>query len=375
MPKISVIIPTYNRAHTITKAINSVLNQTFKDFELIVVDDGSTDDTKSIIGVFEDSRIRYVWQENQERSAARNTGLRLSQGKYISFLDSDDEYLSEKLHRQVSTLDNNPSADLVMSGWYDVDSNGIIIFTHSPWVNHSDPFYSLKDWLLSPPVNLPTCLLRKKIVGKSGGFDTEFNVAEDVDFLFRLIKSGCNTLWAKSHVLKYYKDYPDINSANNNYKKLIGKVFSDPEIIKTIGVQKSECLALVNVTSAYHSFLKGDTNQAKEYLTIAIELDPNILDQKNLRLLNMVTSGVWHPSVKEPVTMIENFYEHLPDQLAWMKKYRKSSLAQAWLSIAFREYRQHNSKNVLYACYMSTVYDHKLIKNRGLISIFLRSVI
>lgn len=99
MPFFSIILPTYNRAHFLPKAIESVLSQTFKDWELIIVDDGSTDNTKEVVANYQDSRIRYIYQKNQERSAARNNGIDQAQGEYVCFLDSDDYFLQEKLIR------------------------------------------------------------------------------------------------------------------------------------------------------------------------------------------------------------------------------------------------------------------------------------
>jgi len=105
-PFFSIIIPTYNRGHIISNTIESVLNQGFEDWELIVVDDGSTDNTKEIIADFikNDNRIKYLYQSNQERSAARNNGVDNSCGKYICFLDSDDEYMNfhlETFHEEI----------------------------------------------------------------------------------------------------------------------------------------------------------------------------------------------------------------------------------------------------------------------------------
>jgi glycosyltransferase involved in cell wall biosynthesis len=97
MPFFSIITPTYNRAKFINKALESVLKQTFLDFEYIIIDDGSTDNTRGIIETFSDNRIRYIYQENQERSAARNHGIDLANGEYICFLDSDDYYLENHL--------------------------------------------------------------------------------------------------------------------------------------------------------------------------------------------------------------------------------------------------------------------------------------
>ncbi|MCB0754985.1 MAG: glycosyltransferase family 2 protein [Flavobacteriales bacterium] len=109
-PFFSVIIPTYNRAKSIGEAVTSVLNQTFRDFELLVIDDGSKDNTREVLEPLCDSdqRLRYVFQENAERSAARNHGIRLSKGQYICFLDSDDIYLPEHLEKlYAAILDSN----------------------------------------------------------------------------------------------------------------------------------------------------------------------------------------------------------------------------------------------------------------------------
>ncbi|WP_027420907.1 glycosyltransferase family 2 protein [Crocinitomix catalasitica] len=90
MPFFTVIIPTYNRAHIIGETINSVINQSFQDFELLIIDDGSTDDTRATIATYTDNRIKYIYQENGERGKARNTGVKNAKGKYVFFLDSDD---------------------------------------------------------------------------------------------------------------------------------------------------------------------------------------------------------------------------------------------------------------------------------------------
>ncbi|MCW4005058.1 MAG: glycosyltransferase family 2 protein [Candidatus Bathyarchaeota archaeon] len=104
-PLISVVIPTYNRAHVLPRAINSVLSQSYPNFELIVVDDCSTDSTKAVIDSFDDERLRYIRHEkNQGAVCARNTGIKAAKGEYIAFQDSDDEWLPEKLRVQVSAF-------------------------------------------------------------------------------------------------------------------------------------------------------------------------------------------------------------------------------------------------------------------------------
>ena len=107
MAKVSVIIPTYNRAEYVTHAIDSVLAQTYTDYEIIVVDDGSADNTKDVLLPYMD-RIRYIYQENAGLSAARNTGIKAAKGDWIAFLDSDDEWLPGKLAVQMRAVERHP---------------------------------------------------------------------------------------------------------------------------------------------------------------------------------------------------------------------------------------------------------------------------
>ena len=104
---ISVVLPTYNRARCLSRSINSVLNQTFSNLELIIVDDGSTDNTRELVESFSDPRIRYIYQENAGACAARNHGINEALGTYIAFQDSDDEWRKDKLEIQLNALIKN----------------------------------------------------------------------------------------------------------------------------------------------------------------------------------------------------------------------------------------------------------------------------
>jgi glycosyltransferase involved in cell wall biosynthesis len=126
---VSVYTPTYNYGRFLGEAIQSVLDQTFQDWELIVVDDGSTDGTREVVDAFADPRIHYVYQENQGNPAARNTALRLARGEYVACLDADDAWFPEKLEKQVAKLDSlPPTVGLVYGNVYLFsDEDGSII--------------------------------------------------------------------------------------------------------------------------------------------------------------------------------------------------------------------------------------------------------
>jgi len=121
LPRVSVVIPAYNHGRFVGEAIQSVLDQTFQDFELIVVDDGSTDHTREVVTTFPDPRVRYIYQSNRGQAAARNAGILASGGEYVAFLDDDDVWLPTKLELQVQVLDSQPNVALVCSDLYVFD--------------------------------------------------------------------------------------------------------------------------------------------------------------------------------------------------------------------------------------------------------------
>jgi glycosyltransferase involved in cell wall biosynthesis len=120
-PLVSVILPTYNRAGFLVKAINSVVTQSFQDWELIVWDDGSTDETRRIVETINDSRISYHFSENFGVAYARNRAIEKSSTKYIAFLDSDDQWLANKLSMQVAAMEENPDVDLLFTNFINVN--------------------------------------------------------------------------------------------------------------------------------------------------------------------------------------------------------------------------------------------------------------
>lgn len=181
MPLISVIIPTYNRAGFLNEAVSSVLGQTFSNFELIIVDDGSTDGTENLFGSSKPP-VRYIRQEQQGVSAARNRGIAEAKGAYIAFLDSDDYWLLDKLSVQVSFLKSN-SEILVCQTEERWIRKGKKV---NPGIRHIKPSGSLFDRSLELCVVSPSSVMMRReffqIVGK---FDERLPACEDYDLWLR----------------------------------------------------------------------------------------------------------------------------------------------------------------------------------------------
>ena len=182
MVKVSVIIPTYNREKFVGRAIESVLNQTYKDYEIIVVDDGSMDNTKSVLAQF-DNKIQYVYQENHGISGARNRGIQESKGEYIAFLDSDDVWIPEKLTIQVDILNKNRNVGLVYSKLAILDEKGKKCGM-KPEENTGRNFLELIK--IGGDIPTSAVMVRRECFDKVGLFDNTLPPMEDFDMWLRI---------------------------------------------------------------------------------------------------------------------------------------------------------------------------------------------
>lgn len=187
-PRVSVILPTYNRAHLLKRAIRSVVNQTYKDFELIIVNDGSVDSTEEAIKTFDDKRIIYIKQSNRGAAAAVNKGIESTRGKFIAFLDDDDEWLPEKLKIQMEIFEKEPSkTGVVYTGKWriDITSNKKTYAPYSHILNKEGDIH--KELFAYPNFVSPvTAIVRKECLEKVGKFDETLPSGNDRDLWIRI---------------------------------------------------------------------------------------------------------------------------------------------------------------------------------------------
>ena len=185
-PKVSVIITTHNRSELLIRAVNSVLNQIYSNFEIIIVDDGSSDNTREVVASLDDSRIRLlVHEKNQGASSARNTGIAQARGEHIAFLDDDDEWFPAKLEGQVAILDvSSPVVGLVY-GWMDIyeDSTDRLV-QGARKILEGDISQDLLA--LNIPGSTSTLLVRSSVAKNVGGFNENLSRRDDADFICRI---------------------------------------------------------------------------------------------------------------------------------------------------------------------------------------------
>lgn len=190
MKKVSIILPTYNRAYCIRRAVDSVLCQTRADWELIVVDDGSSDDTEEIIAGYAaaDSRVRYHRQpDNRGVSAARNEGIRQARYEYIAFQDSDDVWHADKLEKQMRVFEENPALGLVYCAMQGTRQDGSAVRIPDLSIDRQFLRGNLYGLLLQGNViDAPAAVMRKSCVEKCGGFDESLSCLEDWELFLRI---------------------------------------------------------------------------------------------------------------------------------------------------------------------------------------------
>jgi glycosyltransferase involved in cell wall biosynthesis len=187
-PAVSIVLPTYDRASLIGRSIRSVLAQTYTDFELIVVDDGSLDDTADVVARFDDPRIAYLrLEQNRGAAAARNAGIRQAAAQFLAFQDSDDEWLPEKLKIQMQSFARcDAGVGIVYSDMQRIQRNGESHYHRSPdissgaLINASTCFYQVCR------LGIQSTVIRRECLQAVGGFNEAFPALEDLELFIRL---------------------------------------------------------------------------------------------------------------------------------------------------------------------------------------------
>jgi glycosyltransferase involved in cell wall biosynthesis len=218
-PLVSVVIPTYNTAKYISYTLDSVFQQTFKDYEVIVVDDGSTDNTKAVLKPYM-QKVSYIYQENSGRSEGRNTGIKAASGKYIAFLDSDDLWTPTKVEEQVALMEKHQEIDFLFGDKQRFSDDGTILiqsmflekgydkefFGHELYVK--DPY---KKLLEEPYIPTGTVIMKTECFDEIGFFDKDI-YAEDWEFWLRV--ALFKTLAYADELWELERDRPGSGSKN-----------------------------------------------------------------------------------------------------------------------------------------------------------------
>ncbi len=283
MPLISVIIPAYNAEKTIRETIESVLKQTFQDFEIIVINDGSEDATLEIANSIKDSRLKVFSYPNAKQAASRNRGISHSTGEFLAFLDADDLWTPEKLEAQLKALQDNPQAAVAYSWSNCIDEKGNFLRKASQSTTSGDVYAKLLlcDFL----DNGSNPLVRRDALEEVGGFDESLPPAEDWDMWIRLAARYHFVAVPYPHIL--YRQSPNSASANllrmaSACERVIELAFERaPDSLQHL---KRHSFANLYRFLAYRCFERFPTRSralaATKFLCAAVSNDPSLLRRK-----------------------------------------------------------------------------------------------
>lgn len=332
-PTFSVIIPAYNQAEHLGEAIQSVLDQTYRKFEVIIVNDASPDRTPEVVKQFDDPRIKYlVHHENRGLPAAKNTGIRASSGDLIAFLDADDKYQPEKLGRHVVFFEKNPDVGAVYNSRFELNysSDTIREIVRPPLT------VTLQDLVLGFPFCPSDLVLRKDWVFGVGLFDESYTFfGEDLDFNCRLALAGCQFA-SVDRALNYRRHH-----SGRIIKDLVGALEAILRPLRTTFASSfcpEEVLALRDMAFmnmymawAYYAFTQNETVLGQEFIREAVRLNQTILDGEPCRFVQFLVKNSIYDENMCHESLLRSVFVRLPTEMAWLSEQYEWAVARGYL--------------------------------------------
>ena len=279
--RVSVIIPSYQREHVVGRAIDSALAQTYPDVEILVIDDGSTDGTAQVVQGY-GSKVHYVYQDNQGRSAARNSGMRQATGEFIAILDSDDWWHPSKVAKQVTAMRQHPQVGLMYSQAYMVDAVGKhTLFGQGP----DTPQDIFERLLMENLIPASSVMTRRDCLTAIGGFNEQMDFAEDWELWLRLA-ARYSQLCIPEPLSYYWMPspdpirYPNLDNFLAARTAAVRNGLESRRLVTPVGPDlEAQALGVSCLYAASLGFALGQSDKGTSYLTEAIALDPNMFNR------------------------------------------------------------------------------------------------
>ncbi|MDT8306348.1 MAG: glycosyltransferase [Anaerolineae bacterium] len=371
---VSIIIPAYNQAHYLGEAIRSALGQSYGDVEVIVVDDGSTDGTQAVVEAFDDARLRYVYQENRGLSAARNTGIRHAHGEYLSYLDSDDRFLPEKLALLLAVLEQRPEVGLVAGQAIPVDETGA---QNGRLFDQPLPVDG-RELLLGNPLHVGSVLVRRSWQERAGFFDEQLRSYEDWDMWLRLARLGCEMAWVAQPV-SLYRFHADQMTRDGSQMTtatfaVLDKLFADPALPASWREWRHLAYSRAHLRAAAQAYRREESLvTAGKHLEEAVALDPKLAAGGGERLAQHLFAWTDLPKIADPLSYLQRIYDNLPATLTCLGACRREALGQAAMRLAFAAEQQGDLARARTSLHHALRYQPRWLANRGVLSILVRS--
>ncbi|QKY15578.1 glycosyltransferase family 2 protein [Halorubrum sp. CBA1229] len=269
MPRVSVVIPVYNSSDTLPRALTSALSQTYDDIEIIVIDDGSIDDTEEVMASFDDRRIRFFQHEkNRGGSAARNTGIEHATGEYIAFLDADDEWFPSKVERQVNVLESRSDQWIATYSNFKQKRSNVIIEFIDKYISRPTGFEGddiIIDNILRRTFShggTSSLLVKKSAINLIDGFDEMFQRHQDLEFILRLLQVGKMAFTDEILFKKYDTGSPEGDSVAEAIDQFYDKFL---DLIRERGMEE-EAKGVLRYIKAKQYLSSGQFREGFAYL-------------------------------------------------------------------------------------------------------------
>ncbi len=337
---VSVIIPTYNRWSYLQTTIDSVLAQTYPNVEIIVVNDGSTDETAAGLRKY-GNRIHVIQQANQGGTAARNSGMAVATGDYLTFLDHDDLMLPTKLERQIALLETHPEIGAAHCRWQYIDPQGDILDRIGPLPEGN----LYKTLVLGCFLWSGAPVVRREYFQQVGGFDPAI-WSSDWDMWLRLSRADC-VFGCVQEVLGAYRIMPDstmsdVTRTETMDIRLLDKAFADPQQVpRSILAVKDEAYAIWRFWLSRRYYATHAPKDGERNLAEALRIYPDLLTNR-ADFLETLCNEALDVRVSDPFAFVEAIFSHLPAAAKSLEPEREFVLSQVRIGLALRAYAKGN---------------------------------
>jgi glycosyltransferase involved in cell wall biosynthesis len=373
MRTVSVVIPAYNQGHYLGDAIASALGQTHDDLDIVVVDDGSTDHTREVAAGFTDPRVRYVHQQNRGLAAARNTGIREARGAYLTFLDSDDLFLPDKISALLGAMDARPELGFVAGQAVLIDEHGRRLGE----TFEQGPPAEATDWLLGNPLHVGSVLLRREWQSRIGFFDEALRSYEDWDLWLRLARAGCPMGWVPRPVSLYRFHGAQMTRIGAQMTRatfnVLDKTFADTALPAGWRARKAEAYSRGHLRAAAQAYTAGAVDEAAANMAQAVTLDPSLAADGGAPVAAIVAGWANHVKTRDPLGFMARIYANLPDELAALRRRRRSALGHEALQLAFAAHERGDARAARDYARRAVGYRPQALLNRGVLSILVKA--
>jgi len=390
MPKVSVVIPTYNRQRLVQDTIDSVLRQTFEDLELIVIDDGSTDDTRRVLQDRYGTRLRYVYQENQGESAARNHGIALAGGEYVAFVDSDDLWHAQKLERQVKVFDADPGVGLVSTQAYWINYQGLELRKTPDGQGRQGDAISWGELVLDNVIagGGSSALIRKECLERTRGFDQSIRFGEEWDLWIRIAHDY--RVHQIPAPLVYYRLNPfgtrswapraaEAETMYREHLMIVRKAFEQPACAPVErAALEAQAYSRLHLRHALVNYGHGAVELGSHYWQMAIDACPEYATDRRVIDQTLVDYVNGFASVAEPharlnaiEAMLHRVLSNLPQPLFALRTERHALLARCLAEMAFLAALNGEPGLARRCAYRCCAAAPEWLNNRGLLKILI----